>query len=398
MYRIVSVIGILVFLGISYLLSERKKSINWRIVSWGLILQLAFAVLILKTRIGIVIFSGVRVVFDRVISFSDKGASFLFGSLTTNAEIGAVMAFKALPIIIFVSSVMGILYYLGVIQFFIVIGAKIMQNTMKISGAEALGAALLVFMGIEATTAIQAYIRKMTRSELFVTMSAFMSTIASSVMATYASFGAEPGHLLAASIMSAPASIVIAKIMIPEKDKPETAGIVELKVEKTDHNVIEAAANGASLGLKLALQIGAMLIAFIGLVWMFNSIFEVFGTSFDKIIGYLFSPFAVLLGIPPKEAIIVGNLLGTKTVFNEFIAYLQLKDLIAGGALSPRSIVISTYALCGFANFGSLAILIGGIGGIAPERKKDVASLGIKSIIAGTLACFITATIAGILL
>jgi CNT family concentrative nucleoside transporter len=271
-----------------------------------------------------------------------------------------------------------------------------MQKTMRISGAESLGAALLVFMGIEATTSIKNYIANMTRSELFVLMSAFMATIAGSVMATYASFGAEPGHLLAASIMSAPAAIVIAKIMIPETETPKTSGFVEFKTERKENNIVEAAANGATLGLQLALQIGAMLIAFVGIVWMFNALFGVFGTSFDRVIGYVFSPFAILLGVPPQEAVLVGKMLGTKTVFNEFIAYLQLKDLIAGGVLSPRTVVVSTYALCGFANFGSMAILIGGIGGIAPSRKSEVAALGIKSIVAGTLACFITANIAGI--
>jgi len=397
MDRLMSFMGVIVFIGMCYLLSENRKNIKWRTVAWGFLLQLLFAILILKTAAGNVIFDAVRGAFEYVTMFSDKGAGFLFGKLVSDFDISAIVAFKVLPIIIFVSALMGILYYLGIIQFFVVIGARIMQRTMKISGAESLGATLLVFMGIEATTALKTYILKMTRSELFVVMSAFMATIATSVMATYVSFGADAGHLLAASIMSAPASVLIAKILVPETKVPETAGYVSFKHEKTETNIVEAAANGASLGMNLALHIGAMLIAFIALIWLFNSIFGIFKTSFDEVMSYVYFPFAVLMGIPPEEALTAGKLLGIRTVFNEFIAYLQLKDLIQSGALSPRTIVIMTYALCGFANIGSMGILIGGIGSIAPERKAEVSSLGIKSIIAGTIACFITACIAGIL-
>ena len=348
----------------------------------------------LKTAAGTVLFGGARAVFDRLISFSDKGASFVFGTLVSDQQIGGIFAFKVLPMIIFVSSLMGILQYIGVIDVLVKLGARIMQKTMKISGAESLGAAMLVFMGIESTTALKNYISRMTRSELFVVMTAFMATIAGSVMATYVFFGAEPGHLLAASIMSAPAAIVIAKMLIPETEVPQTSGMNEYTIEKTDSGIIEAAANGASNGLTLALQVGAMVIAFIGLVWMVDAVFGLLGTSFNKVLGYLFAPFAFLMGVPAGEVVTMGQLLGTKTVFNEFIAYMQFKELIATGALSPRSLVIATYALCGFANFGSLAILIGAI---APERKKEAALLGIKSMIAGTLACFMTACIAGML-
>lgn len=398
MYRLISVGGMVVFFLLAWLLSENRRKVSWRLVGWGLVLQFLFALAILKTRAGHLIFEGARKGFGLIIGFSDKGASFVFGSLVTDLEIGAIVAFKVLPIIIFVSSLMGILYYFGIIQFFVRFAARIMHRTMGSSGAESLGAALMTFMGIESVTAIKTYIRKMTRSELFTVMTAFMSTIASSVMATYASFGAEPGHLLAASIMSAPAAIVIAKLMIPESEVPATYGGVRFEAEKSESNVVEAAASGASTGLTLALQIGAMLIAFVSLVWMIDAFFGLFHTSFARLAGYIFSPLAFLMGVPWEEAMSVGNLLGTKTVFNEFLAYLELKELIGTGALSPRSITISTYALCGFANFGSMAILIGGIGGIAPERKSEAATLGIKSLIAGTLACFTTATIAGILI
>jgi CNT family concentrative nucleoside transporter len=344
-----------------------------------------------------VLFDFARVAFDKVIGFSDRGAAFLFGSLVKDVNIGAIFAFKVLPIIIFVSSLMGILHYFGIIQFFVRLGALIMKRSMRLSGAESLGAAIFAFMGIEGVTAIGIYINAMTRSELMVLMSAYMATIASSVMVTFAIFGAEPGHLLAASIMSVPAAVLIAKVMIPETETPLTLNTASDTVPTADSNIIEAAANGASLGVSLAIQVGAMLIAFISLVWMINAGLELVGTSFEGIMSVVFWPFAVLMGIPPAEADTAAKLLGTKTVLNEFIGYLRLKDVIAAGTLSPRSIVIMTYALCGFANFGSMGILIGGMGGIAPARRAEVAALGIKSIISGTLASFITASIAGIL-
>jgi CNT family concentrative nucleoside transporter len=228
-------------------------------------------------------------------------------------------------------------------------------------------------------------------------MVSFMGTIAGSVMVAYASFGADPGHLLSASIMCAPASIVMAKLMVPETEIPETLGKVQFKTERTDKNIIDAAANGASIGMQFALQVAAMLIAFVSLVWLVNSLFGLVHLSFERIAGYLFSPFAFILGVPWNEALTVGKLLGTKIVFNEFIAYLQLKELIQAGALSPRSIAIATYALCGFANFGSMAIMIGGMGSLAPHKKDTVAALGLKSILAGTFTNLITAAIAGIL-
>lgn len=397
-YKIQALIGFVVILVLSFLLSEAKKSIKIRIIVYGVILQLFFALIILKTKIGFLIFNYVNIIVYKIIEFSDKGAGFVFGKLVNDPGIGAFVAFRVLPIIIFVSALMGILYYFGIIQFFVKIMAKLMQKSMKISGAESLGAALLIFMGIESSTAIKEYIKRMTKSEIFTYMTAFMSTIASSVMASYVSFGVSAGHLLAASIMSAPAAVMIAKIIIPEREEPETLGYVKFKIEKTEVNIIEAAANGASVGVNLAIQIGAMLIAFVGLIYMIDGILNIFKFSLDKLFGYIFYPFAIILGVPSKEAFKVAQLLGTKTVFNEFIAYLKLKDLIATSQLSERSIVISTYALCGFSNFGSIAILIGGISGIAPDKKSLVAKLGIKSLIAGTFASFLTAIIASLLI
>jgi CNT family concentrative nucleoside transporter len=397
-YRILSLIGLVVFTFLAWLISEDRKKIKWRVVYWGIGLQVVFALFILKTPIGLAIFNAANSVFSAILNFSNYGASFLFGKLTSDTNIGAIVAFQVLPIIIFVSSLASILYYFGVIQFIVNIIAWVMQRTMKISGVEAFNSALQIFTGIESTPAIKPYLEKMTRSEIFVMMVGFMATIASSVMAAYVSFGASAGHLLTASVMAAPAAVVIAKIMIPETGEPQTLSISKVVYKSSDSNIIEAAANGAYDGLKLSLSVGAMLIAFVSLIWMINGIFGLFGTSFDKIIGYLFSPFAFLMGIPLNESIRVGQLLGTKTVFNEFLAYLNMKDLIANNVISSRSITIATYALCGFSNFGSIAILIGGVGAIAPSRKKEVTELGIKSLIAGTLATFMTACIAGILI
>jgi CNT family concentrative nucleoside transporter len=396
-YNLLSILGIIILIGLAWLMSENRKRVSWRLVFWGLGLQLIFALFILKTRAGFVLFDVARKAFDAVIGFSDKGAEFVFGKLVNDFNIGAIMAFKVLPMIIFVSSLSSVLYYLGVIQFIVKVMAKIMQKTMKSSGAESLSAALQVFLGIEASTAIRTYLQNMTRSELFTVMVSFMGTIASSVMVAYASFGADPGHLLSASIMCAPASIVMAKLMVPETEIPETLGNVQFKTERTDKNIIDAAANGASIGMQFALQVAAMLIAFVSLVWLVDSLFGLVHLSFDSIVGYLFSPLAFILGVPWSEALTVGKLLGTKTVFNEFIAYLQLKELIQAGALSPRSITIATYALCGFANFGSMAIMIGGMGSLAPYKKDTIAALGLKSILAGTFTNLITAAIAGIL-
>ncbi|MFA5859113.1 MAG: nucleoside transporter C-terminal domain-containing protein [Elusimicrobiota bacterium] len=395
--RVISIFGLAIFILLAWMMSEDRKHFNWRTILWGLGLQLSFAILVLLTPAGRALFNFVRLVFDKVVSFSDKGAMFVFGNLVNDFNIGAIFAFKILPVVIFVSSLSAILYHLGVIQFVVKYMALLMMYTMKISGAEALATALQVFLGIESNTAIKSYMTGMTRSELFLIMTAFMSTIASSVMATYAMFGAEPGHLLAASIMNAPAAVIIAKLMVPETGTPETMGFINFKEDKPDSNVIEAAANGASQGLNLALNIAAMIIAFIALIWMFDWLLGKLGVSLEKVFSIIFWPFAFLMGVPAGEASTVAKLLGTKTVFNEFIAYMQLQELIKSGVLSPKSVVIATYALCGFSNFGSIAIMLGGMTALAPTRRSEIAGLGFKSLIAGTLATFITTCIAGML-
>ena len=397
-YRFVSFLGLVGMMAIAYALSEKRSAIKLRIVTWGLGLQLLLAVFVLKTPPGDWLFGAAKGVFGGLISSSNEGASFLFGKLTSDPSYGALIAFQVLPIIIFVSSISAVLYHLRVIQKVVQFMAWLMQKTMKISGAESLSAALFVFMGIESVTAVGEYIRKMTRSELFVVMSAFLATIATSVMVLYVTFGAQPGHLLAASLMSAPAAIVIAKIMIPETETPLTLGRVKFEPPIASKNVVDAAAVGAADGVKLAINIGAMLIAFVGLVALVNLLLSsLTGLTLQQILGYAFLPLALLMGVPWGDALQVGQLLGVKTVVNEFIAYQQMGAMIDSGQLSARAIAISTYALCGFANFGSIAILIGGLGGVAPQRRGEVAKLGIKALIGGTLAAFMTACFAGIL-
>lgn len=395
--RLISLFGLFVLVFVAWAFSERRWSVNWRLVLWGVLLQFIFAVIILKTGPGRLVFDFARVVMTGLLDFTDVGSRFLFGNLISDYQIGALVAFKVLPVIIFVSSVMGVLYHFNILQYVVWAMAKVMQKTMRASGAEAFMSAMFVFMGIEATTGVKDYIRRMTRSEVFTVMSGFMATIAGSVMAVYVSFGASAGHLLAASVMSAPAAIAISKLMVPEAETPETGGGETPIIKTHDANVIEAAANGAYDGLKLAATVGAMLLAFISLIALMNHFLGFVNTSFEEIAGYAFTPFAFIMGVPWEDCFKVGELLGIKTVFNEFISYQRMQGLIAAGSLSPRSITIATYALCGFANFGSIAILIGGIGSIAPEKKKEVAGLSLRALVSGTLASFMTAAIAGIL-
>lgn len=417
--RLVSFAGLFVMMGIAWALSENRRRVSLRTVVAGLALQLVFALLVLGTKPGREIFEWAEAGFNALLAASNEGARFLFGKLVTDElRVGdsplpvlAVVAFQVLPIVIFFSAFAGILYYLGITQAVVRAMARIMQKAMNTSGAESLAVALFVFLGIESTTAIIEYIRRMTRSELFTLMAGFMATIAGSVMGAYVSFGVEAGHLLAASVMSAPAAIVIAKIMIPETEVPLTRGTVQFQPPREAVNVIDAAARGAGQGLGLALNIGAMLIAFIGLIALANL---VLGAGSDLLIdrgwllserltlqrlfGWAFSPLAWAMGATSwSDATAVGQLLGTRTVINEFVAYRQMQDLVAQGALSHRAAVISTYALCGFANFGSVAILIGGLGAIDPDRKSLIARLGIRSLISGMLACFMTACYAGML-
>jgi CNT family concentrative nucleoside transporter len=301
---------------------------------------------------------------------------------------------------------MSVLYHIGLMQKVVEFTAKIMMKVMRTSGAESLSAAANIFVGqTEAPLVVKPFVEKMTRSELMALMTGGMATVAGGVLAAYVGMGVDAGHLLAASVMSAPAALVCAKLMIPETEKSLTEGVVSVDLPKTHANLIDAAASGASEGLSLALNVGAMLLAFIALIAMMNGMLGWIGNlvgfpqlSFEFLISYLFAPFAFLMGVPWDDCLQVGVMLGKKTVVNEFVAYLDLQAAIKSGAISERAITITTYALCGFANFSSIAIQLGGIGGLAPSRRQDLAKLGVQSLIAGTLACFMTACIAGLLI
>ncbi len=397
--KYISILGLIVMMLIAWSISSDRKRMNFRLIFSGVTIQFIFALLILKTAPGEMMFRGARVTVAKIIGFSDAGAQFVFGPAFKDH----FFAFSVLPTIIFVSAVMALLFHLGIMQLIVKGIAKVMVWVMDTSGSESLAAAANIFIGqTEAPLVIKPYISSMTSSELMAMMTSGMATVAGGVMAAYAGLGADAGHLLAASIMSAPASLVIAKIIIPEKEISPTKGVVKLDIPKKDANMLDAACRGASEGMKLALNVAAMLIAFIAIIqllnWGFNIFPEVNGAplSLQRILGWVFSPIAWLLGVEWKDALTVGSLLGEKTILNEFIAYTDLikfKD-----SISPRSFTIATYALCGFANFSSIAIQIGGIGSLVPSRRKDFAKLGLKAMIGGTLAAFMTAAIAGMLI
>lgn len=453
-------LGIAVFISLAWVLSTNRRRVNWRLVVVGLSLQFAFALLCLKTEVGQRFFKGVNQVFVALIGFTQAGASFVFGNLTqftvpvnvvsdggqnwSNVEMvastGAMFAFGVLPSIIFFASLMAIFYHIGFMQFIIRGIAWVMFRLMRTSGAESLSAAANIFVGqTEAPLVVRPFLPKMTKSELMAIMTGGMATVAGGVMLAYIGFLKDiipniAGHLLAASIMSAPAGLVVAKIMVPETDEPETMGTLKVGIERQDVNMIGAAARGANEGLQLALNVGAMLIAFLALLALADGILDPIGRwwfdigeyqrgttgalilsdagnpmrvldaignpaqplSLSLIFGYIFWPLAWVMGVASQDCMQMGNLLGLKTFANEFVAYAELANV--GAAMKPRSAIIGTYALCGFANFSSIGILLGGIGPLAPERRNDLASLGLRALIAGTIGCFLTACIAGMLL
>ncbi len=407
MGRFTGILGLLAVLAVCFLFSKKRRAVQPRVLLWGLGLQFGFAFLVLKTDFGKV-FEAASAAVNAMLAYAEAGSNFVFGPLgIKSGPFGVVFAFQVLPIVIFIASFFAILYYLGVMQVVIRGMALVMQKVMGASGAESTNVAASIFMGqTEAPLTIRPFIAGMTQSELFTVMTSGMAHVSGAVMAAYVKIaGVEIKHLLTAVIMTAPATIMLAKILMPEVEKPETAGKVEIKVEKPGVNIIDAAARGAGDGLHLALNIGAMLIAFIALIAMMNGILGWAHTlpglgwlppSMEKIFGYLFAPVAWLLGVSWKDCMSVGNLLGTRLVLNEFVSFLQLGPLRA--QLDPRSFTIATYALCGFANFSSIAIQIGGIGALAPSRKSDLARLGLKAVAAGTMANFMSACIAGMLL
>lgn len=430
--RLRGLAGVVLLTACAWALSVNRRRVPWRIVLWGLGLQFIFALLILRTPFGAGIFAAANDVILAAVGFTLEGASFLFGDLVWNnvpvgtgapgnadfaaegqhvARTGAFVAFNVLPTIIFFASIMTVLYHLGVMQRIVGGIAWVMQRTMRTSGAETLSAAGNIFVGqTEAPLLVKPFVDKMTRSELMAVMTGGFATVAGGVMAAYAGmlvgfFPDIAGHLMAASVMSAPAALVVAKLMVPEEEHSETAGQLGTRVERPDVNVIEAAARGASEGLKLALNVGAMLLAFLAMIALLNAVLGwagglvgVEGISLEGILGWLLGPVAWVMGVPWQDAASVGSLMGLKTVATEFVAYLGLADAMSQGELTPRAATIATYALSGFANFSSIAIQIGGIGGIAPQRRQDLARLGLRAMIGGSIAAFMTAAIAGVLI
>ena len=407
MDRFTGLLGLIVIVGGAYLFSADRKAIRPRLLAWGLGLQFTFAFLVLKTDFG-KLFQLASIAVNALLEYAEEGSKFLFGPLgTKSGPHGVLFAFQVLPIVIFIAALFSILYYLGVMQIVIRGMAILMNKVMGASGAESTCVAASIFMGqTEAPLTIRPFLPNLTRSELFTIMTSGMAHVSGAVMAAYVKIaGVEIKHLLTAVIMTAPATIMLAKMLIPETGKPETAGTVKIQVEKPGVNLIDAAARGAGEGLQLALNIGGMLIAFLALIALVNGVLGwVHGLplmgwlppTLEKILGLVFAPIAWLLGVSWKDAFDIGNLLGTRLVLNEFVAFLQLGPMKA--QLDPRSFTIATYALCGFANLSSIAIQVGGIGALAPGRKSDLARLGLRAVAAGTLANFMSAAIAGMLL
>lgn len=426
MDRFVGIIGIAVILGIAYALSNNRKAICLKTIIPGFILQVLLAVFVLKTPPGKQIFHAIGMFIQKILDFSNEGGNFVFGVLTNSpvrmeelfgTGAGFIFALKLIPTIIFILILVNILYYYGIMQRVVEFCAKIMYKLMNVSGAESLSNIASAFVGqVEAQIMIKPYLATMTMSELLASMTGSMACIAGGVMAMYVGMGIPAEYLLAASIMAAPGALVISKIVYPETEESQTKNEVKVEIKKTHVNLIDSIAHGASDGMKVSINVIAMLIALTALISMVDWILAHIGLfmanvlhmnlsfinidlahlSLKEILGSIFSLFAIVMGVPFKEAADVGALMGTKLVFNEFIAYLDLTSLKS--VLSEKSIMIASFALCGFANLGSIAIQIGGIGELAPNRRKDLARLGVKALVCGTLASYMSACIAGILM
>ncbi len=425
MARFTGIIGIIVILGLAYLWSNNRKAINFRLVITGLLLQLALALFILKVPIGQDIFYWLGKAINKLLDFSQEGGLFIFGDLTKVSKIlpegmvqSGIFLFILIPTIIFVCVLVAMAYHIGLMQRIVALLARFVHWAMRVSGSEALSNVASAFVGqVEAQIMIRPYLSGMTKSELLASMTGSMACIAGGVMAVYISMGVPASYLLAASLMAAPGALVISKIVYPETEVSETKGKVSLEVKKEHSNIMDAISHGASDGMKISINVIAMLIGVIALVALVDALLGYFGLflswtglSLDfigldvdnlglkDVFGAFFSLFAIVMGVPPSESFEVGSLMGTKMVINEFVAYTDLSPMIAQGALSAKSIVIASFALCGFANFSSIAIQLGGIGTMAPNRKADLARLGFKAMICGTMASYISASLAGILL
>jgi concentrative nucleoside transporter, CNT family len=410
MERLVSFGGLFVMMGLAWLLSSHRRRIQWRVIVVGLALQFLFAFLTLRTAAGRLGFSWLGDMFTSLLGFVDVGADFVFGmpagsGNTESTRLLTSFAFGVLPSIIFFSSLMSILYHFHVMQRIVHVVAAVMRKSLGISGAESLSVAANIFLGqVESPLVVRPYLSTMTQSELMTIMVAGFGTVAGGVLAAYVKMGIDAGHLVTASVIAAPASIVIAKIIEPEIGKPTTLGRVAIEVEPETVNVIDAAATGALDGLKLALQVAAIIIAFLALIAMLKVSVEwilgllSYSITLEDLLGYLFAPLALAIGIEPADCRVAGELIGVRMISNEFIAYVDLAKLMQTGTISPRSQVLLTYALCGFANLGSIGVQLGGIGAMAPERQRDLARLGLRAMLGGTLTCLMTACMAGILL
>ena len=426
MERFTGLIGIALIFGIAFAMSNNRKAINYRLVLSGLAIQLLLAVFILKTAIGKNIFGFLASGVKKVLSFSDQGAEFVFGiaankdsqlTRVLGPQYGFIFFFRVIPTIVFVAVIISILYHLGIMQRVVKVFAWVVYKIMGVSGAEAVSNVGSAFVGqVEAQIMIKPYLKAMTMSELLASMTGSMACIAGGVMATYIALGVPAEYLLAASIMAAPGALVISKIVWPETEVSETKGQVSLEVKKTDANLVGAISHGASDGLKIGLNVIAMLIGFIAIIGLLDYVLGIIGfnlathlnlslgfigidlktLSLKQILGSLFSVFAWAMGVPHQDIQTAGSLMGTKMVLNEFVAYLDLVKIKA--TLTPKALLITSFALCGFANFSSIAIQVGGIGELAPERRQDLARLGMKALICGTLASYLSATIAGILM
>jgi CNT family concentrative nucleoside transporter len=424
MERFTGLIGIALILGIAFLLSNNRKAINYRLVFTGLSIQLGLALFILKVPFGQLLFSKLGNGVTKILSFSDAGANFVFGALVNKGfmdkAFGAgndfIFFFKIIPTIIFVAVLVSVAYYLGLMQRVVKFIAYIVYKVMGVSGSEALSNVASAFVGqVEAQIMIKPYLKGMTMSELLASMTGSMACIAGGVMAVYIALGVPAEYLIAASLMAAPGALVISKIVWPETQVSETQGVVSLEIKKTNANLVDAISHGASDGLKVGLNVIAMLIGFIAIIALLDYVLAFIGSSLgslglslafigidintlslNQILGSLFSLFAIAMGVPLKDAQIAGSLMGTKMVINEFVAYLDLAKIKE--VLDPKTLLITSFALCGFANFSSIAIQVGGIGELAPERRTDLAKLGVRALICGTLASYMSATIAGILM
>ncbi len=403
--RFTGLLGMVLILAVGYLLSSDRRRIRWGVIGWALVMQIGFAIFVLRVPLGQDLFKKLGDFVGGVLHYSYAGSEFVFGELgKSNSSVGVVFAFQILPAIIFVSALFAILYYLGIMQLVVRALAVVMSKVLRVSGAESMNVAASIFMGqTEAPLTIRPFLATMTLSELMTVMTAGMAHISGSIMAAYIAFGVEARHLLTAVIMTAPGTIMMSKLLVPETGTPETFGKVKIDIPKTDVNVIDAAARGTGEGLHLMLNVIAMLISFVALIALLNGAMTAvhgflpwFPENLQSVLAWIGRPIAWAMGVPWRDCGTIGGLLGTRTVLNEFVAYAQLGPLKA--SLDPRSFTIASFALAGFANLGSVGIQIGGIGALAPTRKGDLAKLGLRAMLAGTLANFMSATIAGILL